>query len=99
MVAHSRTALRPHQLRPLNRPTPVAVSCDPAGLPVRVGERGRARRVAAIRDRWRLDDEWWREEPLSRLYYQVECDDGTCETLYCDLLTGAWYRQRESRVR
>ena len=54
--------------------------------------------MVAVLDRWRIDDEWWRK-PISRLYYEVECEDGTRETIYCDLLQNAWYRQRDSRVR
>ncbi len=98
MVSHSRAPLRSHQLRPLNRPRPVDVTCDASGAPLRIVVEGRAREVAAVKDSWRLDDEWWRE-PLCRLYYVVECADGTLETLYCDLLTQKWYRQRDDHVR
>ncbi|MCA1597307.1 MAG: hypothetical protein LC772_12910 [Chloroflexi bacterium] len=48
--------------------------------------------VTAIRDRWRVDDEWWRQ-PISRLYFQLVLGDGRCDTLYQDLLTEEWYRQ------
>lgn len=98
MVAHSGAPLRPHQFRPLNRPSPIEVLCDAAGLPLFVNVGKRRRRVVAILDRWRIDEEWWRE-PISRLYYEVECEDGTRETIYCDLLQNTWYRQRDSRVR
>ena len=53
-----------------------------------------ARRVATVRERWRIDDEWWRR-PISRAYYAVVLDDGRVLTLYRDLAENAWYAQRE----
>jgi hypothetical protein len=49
--------------------------------------------VTRVQDRWRIDDEWWREGPIARLYYRVQLDDGTLRTLYHDLPTGAWLEQ------
>lgn len=98
MVSHSRASLRSHQLRPLNSPHPVNVFCNDLGLPTIIDQRGRRRKVKVVKDRWRIDDEWWRV-PLSRLYYLVECGDGTLETVYFDLANGHWYQQRDSYVR
>ncbi|MDH5590860.1 MAG: hypothetical protein OEZ65_06840 [Gemmatimonadota bacterium] len=84
-----------HQrLRALGRPQPVEVRTDDHGEPCFVRLRGRpARRVEAIRERWRIDDEWWREA-ISREYRAVVLDDGAALTLYEDLLTGSWYVQK-----
>ena len=49
--------------------------------------------VQAIDDRWRLDDEWWRSEPVSRMYYAVRLVSGQKLVLYKDLIGGGWYRQ------
>lgn len=95
MVSHSRTPLRAHQLRSLNQPRPVTVRCDQKGFPLALWQRGAFCRIRQIKDRWRLDDEWWRR-PICRLYYLVELEDGTVETIYCDLMIKKWYRQRES---
>jgi hypothetical protein len=46
-----------------------------------------------IEDRWRIDDEWWRAEPVSRLYYNVLLVSGQRLVLYKDLITGDWYEQ------
>jgi hypothetical protein len=51
------------------------------------------RRVRAIRDSWRIDDEWWRSE-ISRRYWDVETEDARNLTVYQDLVTGEWYEQR-----
>jgi hypothetical protein len=49
--------------------------------------------VARTADRWRIDDEWWRERPLSRTYYRVLLEDGQPLTLFRDDVTGQWYEQ------
>ena len=83
----------PH-LRPLGRPRPVDVRVDDFGEPIHVRLPGRpARRVEAIREAWRIDDEWWRE-PISREYRAVVLDDGRHVILYYDLLEGRWYAQK-----
>lgn len=95
MVPHSGAPLRPDRLRSLNQPQPVKVACDREGRPLSLIWRGRRQGVTAVRDLWRIDDEWWRR-PIHRLYYLVELEDGRLDVLFCDLKTGAWYRQRES---
>jgi hypothetical protein len=55
--------------------------------------------VASVQDRWRLDDEWWRERPISRLYHALVLEDGTLLTVYHDLSHDeeegpAWFEQR-----
>jgi len=49
--------------------------------------------VLQVRERWRIDDEWWRA-PISRLYYQVVMEGGRSLTLYHDLEEDGWYRQQ-----
>jgi hypothetical protein len=50
--------------------------------------------VASIDSRWKIDEEWWREKPIIRMYYQVAAEDGRRITVFQDLTTGKWYRQR-----
>jgi len=96
VVTDSRAQVRAHQLRALNRPLPVDVVAGSRGEPraVRIGTQ--LRKVERVKDRWRIDDEWWRE-PIHRMYYLVEFADGTQETLYQDLVDQTWYKQREWR--
>lgn len=64
------------------------------GEPAHVRLPGKpARKIDAIRERWRIDDEWWRQ-PISREYRAVVLDDGRSVTLYHDLLDGLWYVQK-----
>lgn len=96
MVSYPRASLGARALRPLNAPVPLWVRADAAGQPLAV-RRGRwagPRRVVRVQDRWRIDDEWWREHPISRLYYTVVLEDDTLLTLYHDLLADAWFEQR-----
>lgn len=83
---------RPH-LKPLRTPKSVVVRTDNQGDPVHVRLPGKpARRIAVVRERWRIDDEWWRQA-ISRDYLTVVLDDGTVLTLYHDLLIDEWYVQ------
>jgi hypothetical protein len=82
------------RLRPLGQPHTVDVRTDGDGEPTHIRLQGRpARRVAAVRETWRIDDEWWRS-PISRDYRSVVLDDGRLVTLYHDLLDGRWYAQK-----
>jgi hypothetical protein len=50
--------------------------------------------VASLQDRWRIDDEWWRETPIARAYYQLQLASGRVVTVYRDLVGGEWWEQR-----
>ncbi len=82
------------RLKPLARPKVVTVRTDDHGEPLFVRLPGKtARRVAVVRERWRIDDEWWRQT-ISREYRTVVLDDGAVLTLYHDLLDDSWHVQR-----
>ena len=92
MVADPGAAPGADRLRPLNGPRPVAVELAPDGQPGAIVDRGRRLPVAAVRDRWLVEDEWWRE-PLSRRYLELLLADGSVRTLYLDAVNGYWYAQ------
>ncbi|MEN8614232.1 hypothetical protein ABFB09_02960 [Dehalogenimonas sp. THU2] len=92
MVENTGKALHADPVRPVDLPEPVIVEEAAGGRPIAVTGKGR-QTVAAIEDAWRIDDEWWRAEPLSRLYYAVIMASGRRLTIYNDLVTGRWYRQ------
>src|SRR5437870_9694304 len=95
-LASKPTVTRPGDLRPLNAPSPLRVQTDAGGRIVSIWRQGRLtpRTIVAVQDRWRIDDEWWREHAVSRMYYVVVLDNGTLLTLYHDLITNAWFEQR-----
>ncbi len=86
--------------RPLNAPRPLDVVMNRHGESVAVRKLGWPRRwrVVRVQDRWRIDDEWWRERPIARLYYLVELEGETLLTLYHDLAAKAWFEQRDHGV-
>ena len=94
MVAYTGTPARSRSIRALNDPELVKVREGEAGQPlsVRLGKSWRL--VARTDDVWRIDDEWWRERPVSRLYYRVTLEDGVSLGLFNDLVSGEWSRQR-----
>ena len=92
MVENTGKTLRTDTYRPVNTPDPVTVEEDAAGLPVAFRKK-RRQKIAAIDDRWRIDDEWWRQEPVSRLYYAVRLASGERLVLYRDMISGDWYEQ------
>jgi hypothetical protein len=93
VVQNTGKTLRPVTIKPVNLPEPVPVEESVSGEPVAV-RTPRRQAVIAIEDRWRIDDEWWRQEPVSRLYYAVRFTTGQRLVLYKDLDCGQWYRQQ-----
>jgi hypothetical protein len=92
LVQNSGKTLRPVALKPVNLPEPVQVEEGPSGLPVAV-KTPRRQTIMAIQNRWRIDDEWWRSVPVSRLYYTVLFTSGPQMVIYQDLANKCWYRQ------
>ena len=77
----------------LNVPREIRVVADEHGSPVFVWIKGNRRRVTHVRDIWRIDDEWWRQE-ISRRYFELEMSNASVITVFQDLVSGNWYRQR-----
>ena len=92
MVPDTRKALHPDALRPVNMPEEVAVEEDGNGRP-RALKGKRRQPLLAVEDSWRLDDEWWRALPLSRLYFAVALSSGQQLVIFKDLRDNRWYRQ------
>jgi len=92
MVKNPRTETRPGPIRSLNSLKPVQVAEGSDDIPTLVCLRPRLK-VEAIEDRWRIDDEWWRDMPISRTYFDCVLEGGKRITLVKDLITSLWYRQ------
>lgn len=92
MVKDTGKTVRADTYKPVNTPEALKVNEDAAGLPSAVKLKQREA-VISIEDRWRIDDEWWRSEPVSRLYYNVLLASGQRLVLYKDLIGGGWYEQ------
>jgi hypothetical protein len=82
------------RFRAVNAPVPVVVRLGSGGTPSAVVWGGRAYDVATVQERWRIDEGWWWERPVSRLYWQLVLIDGRLITVYQDLLDKTWWAQR-----
>ena len=71
--------------RPTRSRRPAQAAGSPAAAPLK---------VTAINDLWQVDDEWWRERPISRRYYQITTQDDRRITIFRDQLNAQWYWQR-----
>jgi len=49
--------------------------------------------VVSLDEVWSIDEEWWREKPIVRMYYRVNLEEGRQVTVFRDMLHGVWYRQ------
>ena len=94
MVKAPRKTSRSRRIRPLNAPTPARVKKGPDGEPWTVVMERIELPVNCVDDRWRLDDEWWRERPVCRLYLHILLEDGRRITVFKDLTDNHWYEQR-----
>lgn len=84
---------RPLELRAVNPPKPVSVRADGCGVPLRVRRPyGEWLTVARICERWRVDTNWWREDEIRRMYWELELKNGERLTVFRDLYAGGWYR-------
>ena len=94
---------RSDRLRALNVPQRVTVELTADGSPARIEMRnvecgmrnseGKASvKIEAVRETWRIDDEWWRA-PIVRHYYEVVVEGGGRMILFEDLVTNEWFWQ------
>ena len=84
MVTDTGATGGPGRVRYLNRPRPLRVEAEGDGRPVAVHLPIGRCAVEAVLERWRIDDEWWRPRPVSRLYYRLALADGRVVTVYRD---------------
>ena len=96
MVSNPRSPADTRRIRRLKTPHALAVETSPAGTPLRLRLSGGWQDVMLIRRPWRIDQHWWRGEPVRRDYYRVALENGPSITLYHDLVTGEWARQEYS---
>ena len=94
MVKIARKATNPSALRSLNAPCLIYVQMDRYGAPVAAKFKGQWAKIVLIGDSWRIKDEWWREQSISRTYFKVLLVEGQHLTIFQDRNAGDWYEQR-----
>ncbi len=93
MVTHSRAADGSRRLRSLNRPRPLRVEAGKDGGPVAVHLSIGRCVVKEVLETWRIDEEWWRKRPVSRLYFNLLLEAGQTMTVYKNLISKRWAMQ------
>ncbi len=88
-----RPELTTGRLRPLNSPQLLEVDADANGVPAGLYLSGHRRAVESVIETWRIDDEWWREQPVSRVYWRLFLENGCALDVYRDAVRGRWYKQ------
>lgn len=90
-------------LRRLNEPVPADVRLGADGRPARVawrvprGVRGtyhQMERVECVLDTWCVDDAWWTDRPVRRIYHEVQLLSGMRLVLGWDMVEERWLAQR-----
>jgi len=71
----------------------VSVDVGEESTPSATHLSGRRIAVESVVETWRIDDEWWRDKPVSRMYWRVLLKDGRVMDVYHDLASGKWWRQ------
>lgn len=93
MVPNPRTQKRFGALRPINRPIPIQIQESSQYVPMSMLYNRFWLQIVDIEDRWRIDDEWWREQPISRIYFQILLENGQRLTIFHDLFQNEWLQQ------
>lgn len=98
------------RLRRLNEPVPARVHLGADGRPARVawrarhgaravqaaarGDGARFERVEVVLDTWCVDDAWWSDHPVRRIYHELQLEGGTRLVVSWDMVEGCWLAQR-----
>jgi hypothetical protein len=93
MVGNSRRAPDTRRIRRLKSPQSVEVEVDSEGVPLRLCLGGSGKDLVPVRRPWRIDQQWWRGEPISRLYYRVAPEGEPPLTIFRNLINDEWFRQ------
>ena len=94
MVTNSRAATGVDSLRPLNITVAVQVKAATGDSPLQIKHSDLWMDIIKITDRWRIDDEWWREDRVSRTYFQLLLQNDQAIIVFHDDVNGTWYWQQ-----
>ncbi len=89
MLQNAAKISKPVTFKPLNTPVSISVNENQSGRPISVA----GQKVASIEDSWRIDDEWWRQARIERMYWSVMLESGRGVTIFRDGVDKKWYKQ------
>ena len=94
MVKATRKPNGTNPILSLNQPVPIEAHESESQTPVSITVGRRTLRVSSLEDMWEVTDEWWRLNPIERRYYRALLENGTIVTIFHDLLSGLWFKQK-----
>ena len=77
----------------LEKPEEIKVRSTIEGIPVSIIRNSKLERVKGIYQRWRVADEWWRQE-IARDCFRIRTSSGLVCDIYRDMVTNRWYLSR-----
>ena len=77
----------------LEKPEEIRVRSNVEGVPVGIIRGGKFERVKSIYQRWRVADEWWRQE-IARDCFRIGTSSGLVGDIYHDMVANRWYLSR-----
>ena len=75
-------------------PMPIAVEEDDNQQPLVLNLIGDKLAVISVDDRWEDEEDWWKDDPVVRMYYRVSTEDGRKVTIFRNVVHGGWYWQQ-----
>jgi hypothetical protein len=89
MIQGANKALKSTTFKTLNAPIPISVRENQSGRPLSISNQS----ITSIEDTWRIDDEWWRQTRIERMYWSVMLESGQGMVIFKDGVGKKWYRQ------
>jgi DNA polymerase-4 len=91
--AHLEDQIESSNRLKLYEPCYVEISADERGLPRFVRTNNGWKQVDAVIKQWKVDWNWWSDDPVSRSYFQLLLQDGSFLQIFYNCITNNWYRQ------
>ena len=66
---------------------------DAEQRPVAVTLYGVSVPIESIEERWEDAGDWWKDNPVVRMYYRVTLEAGQQLSIFRNMVHGGWYRQ------
>lgn len=70
---------------------PAKVQEDDEFRPLAVSLDGNSLAVESIDERVEEEDEWWADQPVTKMHYQVTLEDGRQFAIFRNMKTAGWY--------
>ena len=72
---------------------PIDVQEDGEHRPISLKWNGGIQRVASVDDRCEVEEDWWKDNPVVRMFYRVTIEDGQRLTIFRNMVHGGWYQR------